>query len=89
MNTDTIVMHYIRPTPDGNTTMTLCGCRIITDYQATAEAKSTGNWVTCPMCELAKTLEDMGLETETPEPEPVHRRMKPRRPTGWTQPAMF
>lgn len=89
MNTDTIVMHYIRPTPDGNMTMTLCGCRIITDYQATAEAKSTGNWVTCPMCELAKTLEDMGLETKTPEPEPVHRHRKPRRPTGWTQPAMF
>ena len=22
MNTDTIVMHYIRPTPDGNMTMT-------------------------------------------------------------------
>lgn len=84
MNTDTITMHYIRPTPDGNMTMTLCGCRIITDYQATAEAKATGNWVTCPMCELAKTLEDMGLEPSTKRSKP-----SPRNDANWTQPQLF
>ena len=81
MNTDTITMHYIRPTPDDDMTMTLCGCRIIADYQATAEAKATGMWVSCPVCEAMALLESTGT---TPEPEP-----EPRPDGTWIQPPLF
>lgn len=85
------LMHITRQLSDHSSAVTLCGIRFTTDHAATNVVKSTGDWVSCPICEAIAVMDDIEqrIRTETPESEPNHRRMKPRRPTGWTQPAMF
>lgn len=57
----TAIMHYTRQLADHAHGITLCGIRHRTDHAATSKAKQ-GAWVTCPLCELRKTLIDAGLE---------------------------
>lgn len=44
--------------------------------KATARAKRSA-WTSCPLCELRRSLIDMGLETDPYRPEPSNH---------WTQP---
>lgn len=69
-------LHYVNKLPDGAITTTLCGIRIRTDHKATARAKRSA-WTSCPLCELRRSLIDMGLETDPYRPEPSNH---------WTQP---
>lgn len=74
--TITPVVHLTRTLSDHTTAVTLCGMRIRTDHRAVREAKTSGPWVSCPLCEAALALDSITLE----EPE------EPDRPDGWTQP---
>lgn len=63
----TVILHYINDsTPDGRRTTALCGCQLTADRAGAEQAKATRDWVLCPLCELRKTLADMGLE---PDPD--------------------
>ena len=75
------IMHYINAAvPDGARTTAICGARLTADVPGTADAKASGEWVMCPLCELRRTLADMGLETD-PCGEP---------PNGkWSQGTLF
>lgn len=70
-------LHYTYQLADHAHGMTFCGITITTDHTATRHAKQ-GPWVTCPLCELRRTLIDAGLE-------PQQRSLTPAR---WIQPTL-
>lgn len=69
-------MHYTYQLADHAHGMTFCGITITTDHTATRHAKQ-GAWITCPLCELRRTLIEAGLE-----PQPGHPNAR------WTQPTL-
>lgn len=84
----TELMHITYQLKDHAAAVSLCGIRFTTDHAATDEAKRTGNWVSCPLCEAANLVDRMKLDAPEPEP-PQHPKRRRSPPTGWTQPAMF
>lgn len=85
------LMHITYQLNDHAAAVSLCGIRFTTDHAATDEAKRTGDWVSCPLCEAANLVNHLRLDTtEDPGPEPPqHPKRRRSPPTGWTQPAMF
>lgn len=84
------LMHITYQLKDHAAAVSLCGIRFTTDHAATDEAKRTGDWVSCPLCEAANLVNHLRLDTPETEPEPPqHPKRRRSPPTGWTQPAMF
>lgn len=52
-------LHYTRQLSDHAPAMTFCGIRLTTDHAGTRRAKQ-GPWVSCPICELARTCMELG-----------------------------
>lgn len=67
------IVHLTKALSDHTTAITLCGMKLRTDHRAVREAKTSGPWVSCPLCEAALALDSITLE-------------EPDRPIGWTQP---
>lgn len=69
------IVHYTKTLSDHTTAITLCGMKLRTDHTAVREAKASGPWVSCPLCEAALALAD--VDTAIPPSYPAN---------GWTHP---
>lgn len=64
----TVIMHKTYTLADHRTAMTLCGLHIRTDHDGTARVKSSGQWVSCPLCETALLLDSIDSPDDEPPP---------------------
>lgn len=75
----TRMLHYTTTSCNRSKAVTYCGIKFVTNHAETERVKRSGQWVTCPECELRKTLDDMGLEDERHQEDGA----------GYTQPTLF
>ena len=83
----TPIVHLTYTRADHRNTTALCGATVHTDHQHTKQVTTgnTGPWLSCPLCEAAKIINNLTTETPPPKP-PKPLRTGRRSPTGWTQP---
>lgn len=62
-----IIIHQTYVMSDHVTVRTLCGLTMYSDHTATRQAKQSGPWESCPLCETALLLDSLQLP-DTPPP---------------------